>query len=570
MNLYQYIQRRNEIKSKIDEIPIGGYYSIISPDFVNKYSELLFYLSYHGNIPLVSELPFVSKGDIIMPNHFLSLCNNTRHVISNILTDVSRESFSDSSIIDYVSILERSRLNNSNLAIYSLMNTIYSSGLLPDKSNWVFLPSFSEEFDSFPTIGEKYINVEIGGNVAVENSSLIIPPRSNIKLYTINNIAYPNLQFKINFTEVIQSVLDASMYIYIYPAVTDKSGSRYVIDYIFIYLELSPPWYYIYASYYIDDIYIEDSYYINYISDISSIEMYILSHRFELLFDGNLVFSMDIPGWYTGFKGGNTYYELDIYNYSRSTRNIVIDKIEFSNIVAKHEVEVGTIIYADEWNKLRYALNQCHDKICNVWDKTMPTENNILAIDEFNSFPSNNYWNLRVSYSGSVWVYDSKLILDGGSSIQLERSAEVEIPIRIACTVGFTPNRYINFNIFTGLLTSDNQIRCGLIIYGYRGTYGYLHIVRGVYRDWISNEIGRQVSGNLIPLQGAIFRDVALVGVYATYLRKYAITYVPTDWTKFVLHIQNNSPSGVRVYIDNVVGYRYRVDTYAEYLNLFR
>ncbi|MEM2262131.1 MAG: hypothetical protein QXK24_06740 [Ignisphaera sp.] len=569
-DLYEYIQLRNEIRSKIDKIPIAGHYSIITPDFVNKYSELLLFLSDQGGIPLVSELPFVSKGDIIDPDHFLSLCSNVRHVISEIVNGLARKPFSKSYIVDYVSILERARLNMSNSTTYSLLNTVYSNGLAPDKSNWVFLPSFKEEFDSLPTVGEKYRSVSIIGGTTVENGSLIIPRGGGITLLTTNNTVYPNLRLIINFTEAIRSGLDVDIYIYIYPAVEDISGSFYTLDYIMIYLNLIPPWYYIYVSYYLNGLYIENSRWINYTPNIFSIEIYTLTNRAELVFDGLLVYSFDIPSQYTGFKGGNTYYQLQLYNYSGSNINVVIDKIEFSNIVAKHEVEQGTMIYADEWNKLRDALIQNHDRICNVWDKTMPTENNLLALDDFNEFPSKNYWDLSVDYSGNVWVYDGRLIVDGGSYIKLERSVEVDVPIRVACTVGFTPSRYINFNVFTGLLTSDNVFRGGLIIRGYRGTYDYMHGLRIVYRDKTSSEVGRQTSGNLTTAHGCIFKDVFLWALHPTSLWSDSITYVPTNWAKFALHIQNNSPSGVRVSVDNVIGYRYRADTYTEYLNLFR
>lgn len=95
-------------------------------------------------------------------------------------------------------------------------------------------------------------------------------------------------------------------------------------------------------------------------------------------------------------------------------------------------IEEGMPIYADEWQKLKYALGRCRDVLQLLKSNEPRNRSNSAIYDHFDDFPNSNYWNIQCSYSQDVWVGSSLLVVPQFNYIYLSRQANIRMPFRIA------------------------------------------------------------------------------------------------------------------------------------------
>ncbi|MEM2606883.1 MAG: hypothetical protein QW101_07515 [Ignisphaera sp.] len=573
MNLYQYIQRKDEIKSKIDELPTAYSYAIVSPDYVNKYSEFFEYMSDITGIELVKSPVYVKEGDIIEPEHFLNLCDNTRHLTSQILFKIAEEPIPELGVLSDFTQLERFRLSRVISKIYDLLNTIYSYGLLMDRSNWIYLPLWVDDFNTMPSVGETYSKIYRLGEIWVENSKLMIPTGSYMLSMFVPKLAFPNIYFKVDLDidvdESTALLIESSIWVGNEGIRMSNLNDRNVYWCVEV-IESSIR---IWLEYYADGTAYHDTIEITAPSKIYSIEVYIHPLKIKLLINNEEKFELDISNEYDKFTGGYTCGYIFFDNHSETYQVMKVDRFKYENIVAKHNVEVGTPVFSDEWNKLKNSLYLCNNKICMYWDKLIPRERDIFVLDNFDDFPSSTYWDRRLEYSGNVYVSNGKLIVDGQSYIYLERSVNADIPIRIGLPLRFPLKSNANISIHFGLRDNTNTLWSGLTILISQRWDVDVAYVWFRYRDRMEYlggwDIWSELEKSRIMPNAYFFKDVVIASAFTgTDLKEY-IVYTPTEFSKFVLYITNDSDTDVKAEIDYVAGYKYGVDSLYDFKQVF-
>lgn len=207
------------------------------------------------------------------------------------------------------------------------------------------------------------------------------------------------------------------------------------------------------------------------------------------------------------------WFNLEIYDRFLRRIGRLINLIEYK-IDPAFDVYVGKEILASEWNRRKEVIYEAHQTVRKYTTYPLPPADAYLARDEFNSFPSTNYWNLGVNQRGNISMVYDRLYFYRNSSLQLIKSITRSIPISTLTylvvpypyPISFSHSiffRGVNPSYYYGYTFTKTGENNSLVVEYYTSDYSFVR--RYLWRDpiryhYISFEIN--YSGTAVYING--------------------------------------------------------------------